>query len=404
MNTTIFAFASDLQDEGVDQVLDNVQHRAGLGGVTLHTVYHAARDVFPHNPRRRVVHIGAGEVYFQPQPERYEHLRIKPAVSARVAHGDILAELCAASAARGLSTDAFVVYLHPDREYLDCAPRNAFGDPYPTDLCPSNPDVRSYVRALSADLARYDISRIIAESLTFHGLEHGFHHERYAITLSQLTRFLLGLCFCDHCRAVADRHGVDTRRLHAFVRSELEKAFAAPTASELDEEVSREALHAFAAGELAGYLDARCKTVTSLVSEVSEVVAENGTRLAFIDFSGGVKGYVSGSPEGAPAATTAWQFGIDLDRIKTVCPEVVVLGYAADPDRVRLDLEVYVEQLGDGFTVVLRPMLPDCRSPENLAEKVRHVRDLGIERLAFHHYGLMRLQGLDWIREALRPE
>ena len=155
-------------------------------------------------------------------------------------------------------------------------------------------------------------------------------------------------------------------------------------------------------GELVAYLDARCATVTSLVSEVSDILADQGTRLAFIDFSGGIKGYLSGAPAGAPAAAIGWQFGIDLDEIKDVCPEVVVLGYAADPERVRLDLEAYTEQLANDMTVVLRPMLPDCTSADNFAEKVGHVRALGIERLAFHHYGLMRLEGLDWIREALR--
>ena len=35
MNTSAFCFAGDLADEGIESVLDNIQGRAGLGGVTM---------------------------------------------------------------------------------------------------------------------------------------------------------------------------------------------------------------------------------------------------------------------------------------------------------------------------------------------------------------------------------
>ena len=38
METSIFAFPTDLLGEGVEPVLDNVQGRAGLGGVTFHAL------------------------------------------------------------------------------------------------------------------------------------------------------------------------------------------------------------------------------------------------------------------------------------------------------------------------------------------------------------------------------
>ena len=50
----MFAFASDLRNEGVETVLDNVVERAGLGGVALAAAHHYGRDVFPHNPARKV--------------------------------------------------------------------------------------------------------------------------------------------------------------------------------------------------------------------------------------------------------------------------------------------------------------------------------------------------------------
>ena len=101
-----------------------------------------------------------------------------------------------------MRVNAWAVFLHNDRlgfSHPECATQNAFGDRYLTDLCPSNPDVRMYARTLASDIARYDVSTILSESLHFHGLGHGYHHERYFEELGAVGVYLLGMCFCDHC-------------------------------------------------------------------------------------------------------------------------------------------------------------------------------------------------------------
>src|SRR5207302_8646069 len=135
-----------------------------------------------------------------------------------------------------------------------------FGDRHLTDLCPSNPRVRAYVTALTSDIASRGVASVVAESLHFHGLEHGFHHERYFIELGPLGRYLLGLCFCDHCLAAARRRGVRAERLREEASRELERRFAAEPPQE-PRELARGQVGAFAGGELAGYLDARAETV-----------------------------------------------------------------------------------------------------------------------------------------------
>src|SRR5437764_12615856 len=148
------AFPSDLADEGVDTVVGNLQDRAGVGGITPAFVYHAARDVFPHNPRRKVVLLDRGAFLFPPDPALYEGLEIEPRVDGAARERDVLAETCDAAAARGLEVRAWTVFLHADRpeEHLACVTQNAFGDLYRADLCPANPEVRSYVRAPAADV------------------------------------------------------------------------------------------------------------------------------------------------------------------------------------------------------------------------------------------------------------
>jgi hypothetical protein len=76
------------------------------------------------------------------------------------------------------------------------------------------------------------------------------------------------------------------------------------------------------------------------------------------------------------------------------------MGYAADPERIRGDLDGYGEA---AVSVIYRPSTPDCDSEEAVRVKVDLARDRGMTRVDFYHYGLMRLDALDWIRAALAP-
>lgn len=403
METSIYAFASDLHDEGLDHVLDNVQDRAGLGGVTVAAAYHEGRDVFPHNPVRKVRFLESGAVFFWPDPERWRDVRLRPPAS-ELAEADVLPRLCSAAAERGLRVNAWTVFLHNGalaERHPECAPENAFGDRYVTDLCPANPDVYAYVCALAADVARLGVAEIVSESLHYPPFEHGYAHERYFIPLGPLARYLLGLCFCVHCLNAARGRGVDGERVRRFAREELERVFAGEpeAAAELDQDAVAE----LADGELGGYVKAREDTVRTLVAAVANAARREGASLASIDLSGAVKGYATGRPTGGPAPELSWQLGVDVGTVAAECDGIEAIAYAADPARLRLDLEAYGSLLPEGrrLSAIVRPMPPDCDSVENLREKVRLVRELGIARLSFYHYGFMRLDALDLIREAI---
>jgi hypothetical protein len=381
MDTSIFCFATDLADEGIDTVLANVEERGGIGGVTVAAAYHEGRDLFPHNPVRKVRFLEGGAVFFEPRAVAAGRLR--PPVSRAAA---VLGETIRAAEARGMPTRAWVVFLHNGalaEANPDCAPENAFGDRYVTDLCPAHPDVRAYARALAADVAGLGVAAISSESLHYHGLEHGYAHERYFVPLGPRARHLLGLCFCEHCLAAAHARGVDGDGARRLAREEIERAFA----GEADED---------AEPERDEYAHVREEIVTSLVAEVAE--AASPVPLEPLDLSGAVLGYAHGRPAGPPAPSIAWRLGVDVPAVAEASAGIEAIGYAADPQRVRGDLDAY----GDAaVSVIYRPAIPDCESADNLRAKLDLARAHGLRRVDFYHYGLMRLDALDLVRDAL---
>ena len=186
MLTSFYCFASDIADAGSAALLDDLQDRAGVDGVTLAAAYHAARDVFPHARGRRIRFL-RGEVHFRLDPALWEGAALIPAGGEH----EVLGDLVAAAGARGMHVDAWTVFLHVDREHdlpAGLAEETCFGDPLPTQLCPANPDVRRYAVTLAREVARRGVRAVIAESLHHHPLEHGYHHERYFVALPPLAR------------------------------------------------------------------------------------------------------------------------------------------------------------------------------------------------------------------------
>ncbi|MGW4895276.1 hypothetical protein ACWEQL_23845 [Kitasatospora sp. NPDC004240] len=386
MESSVLAFATDLLDEGADTFFGNLTDRAGVGGVTLASVYHEARDVFPHNPRRVIRYLEPGAAYFRPDPARWAGRRLAPAAAAAIGDRDPFTEAAEEARRRGMKLHAWTVFCHNDRlgfAHPDCAPANAFGDRHLTELCPANPEVREYAVTLVEELARYGVDAIRAESLHFHGLRHGYHHERYFEELGPVAEALLGLCFCDHCRAAAVRAGVPADEVRTAVRDELRRRLADDAAA-----AEPGALDELAGGALAAYVDASALTVTSLAAEVAAAAAAHGMRLSFMDGGGPGKGWLS---------------GIDLPALTGAAHQIETLGYATTPEAVREKVAAFALHgvRPRDLAVILRPMASDCDGPANLAAKITVLRDLGVPEVEFYNYGLMRLSSLDRIGAAL---
>ena len=245
------------------------------------------------------------------------------------------------------------------------------------------------MRALSADIARHGVQTIVAESLHYHPLEHGYHHERYFLHLGARTASSRTLLL----RAL--RRGrprpASMVAVQRWAQNEIQRSSTAARTHRRSS--TRPRRGRWRAGSSAATSTRRAEAVASLVADASAAAAEEDAVFAFLDASGAIKGYADGRPAGGPAAEIAWRLGVDPGAVARACGRLEAIAYAADPDRVRLDLEAYRALLPqDGsLSAAMRPTLPDCDSTENLAEKLGLARELGLERVDLYHYGFAPL-------------
>jgi hypothetical protein len=399
VESSIYAFAEDMRAEGPGPALDRMLGY-GCDGVTVAAAYHQARDVTPHGPAR--VTLRRDGAHFPLPAELFDGLRMVPPLQPDAGDG-LFAALRELTVQRGARLHGWTVFLHNTTLGLahpDVTQRNCFGDrAAPADLCPSHPDVRAYATALARAVARQGVDTVVAESLHFGYFGHGYHHERSFIDLGPVEQFLLGLCFCAHCRARAEAAGADAEAARAAAERIVTRVLdgGAPLPGGLD----HDNLRAGAGEAVARYAATRVDTVTTLAASVAQGVAAEGARLVFLDLTGALKGYADGRPVGSLASEDAWQLGIDPAAIGAVVPGYAMLGYARDPARLAADVAAYLALLGNSseLRVTLRPGSPDTSSEANLLDKLRAAN--AAAAVDFYNYGMYPFPVLDRIPHAL---
>jgi hypothetical protein len=403
IESSVFVGVEDLQGEGSGAVLDRIVNEFGATGLTVAAAYHRARDLTPHgSPHVTIRHDG---VHFIPDDDLFGGLRLQPPVQ-RSAKEHPIRSLRSETTERGVALSGWTVFCHNTtlgEANPDCTTENAFGERgSPADLCPSHPDVRAYVLALARNVARLGVDEVVAESLHFATFEHGYHHERSFVRLGGIDRFLLGLCFCAFCQDWAKQNGVDAEMARVACLQSLAAVLDGGEPS--SDVVTPESVATHAGSVLADYATSRVGSVTDLATVVSGAVTEAGSRLAFLDATGAVKGYASGTPTGRLAASDAWQLGVDPVALGQHVPVYSVLAYANETTRAHDEVAAYRAALGERpeLRVVLRPFLPDTDSAEHLSAKVAAVVAAGADAVDFYHYGLTSMNDLRRIPVALR--
>ncbi len=397
--SSLYCFGTDLLDEGIDVVAGRVA-TAGLDGITMAAKYHGVSDLYPHNPRRRQAGVAPG-CYFVPDARAYR--AIVPAAHELLEGRDLLAELCAFAPRRGLSVSAWTVGLHHD-EAPPGTPglcRNCFGEEVAGTLCPSSPPAREFVTGLVTDLCRYEIEVIRLESVHFHGLAHGRHHERLLEDHGELALFIMGLCFCRACIGRADAAGLSGAQLAQRARGYVEATFLGQRSPE---PLSLEGLVSVCGEEVVPFLAVRSATVSSLVAEVVPIAATKEITLSVIDPSIAMGSYATGELS-ASSELAPLTLGIDAAALISSGARLEVTGYLRDARVLDAALRARSPGATDAgpdprLAVILRPGTPDGADAATLSDKVAVARRHAGE-VNFYNYGLYRLDALERIRVAL---
>ena len=193
-----------IKDEGLTNILDNMQSMAGVNNLYMVVVMHQEHrpfqaPEFPHNPARDVWNAEDSRVTFFPDMKRYG--KIKPLLSDHkwIRDTDWLQLMVDSVRARGLRVGAEVShYPIPKgliRKNPDWQMKKIDGESWNgSRFCANNPVARKYLIALFGDLAaNYDLDYIQTCQYLFNDKDIGEG----------------GTCFCRHCIAEAKRTGFD---------------------------------------------------------------------------------------------------------------------------------------------------------------------------------------------------
>jgi hypothetical protein len=383
----IYNYAWDLAETGVGAAIDEFL-ALGLDTVTIAGSYHAGKFLRPHGRAGKVYFPEDGTTYFKTDPSRYG--AIKPLPNSLLADNDIVRELTDDGR---MAANVWLVLLHNTAlgmAHPDSVVRNAFGDPYFYNLCPSAPEARAYAAGLARDVTEsYSVAGLSMEAPGFTPYAHGYHHEFALMRSNPWLENLLGLCFCDHCVARAEAKGIEARRLKAQVTADIEAYLGSDIDFPPDMAEAFWRADIVADGDLRRYLDFRNEVVTSLVAEIRAQVRADAN--------------VGVIPSVARPTGAAWYEGSDLHALGEATGIIEACFYEPSPMRVKADLFDIRRRIDSDVKLraILRPSFPDLTTKGDFIAAVDALRDGGVDELAFYNYGHLRRANLAWIGEAL---
>jgi len=376
MTAAVYAYPWNFHDP--DAAVARVR-ALGAGEISLAASYHAGKFIQPGDAQARVYFPEDGTIYFRP---RKAYGAVRPQVSRLTAERDVLAELCRRD---DIAVNAWTVLLHNTRLGMlhpELTAHNAFGDAYPYSLCPSQPAVRAYAVSLCSDIAEsYRLKSLLLETPGFLTYGHGFHHEFAQVPPNAWLDTMLGLCFCDPCRAGAKRAGIDADGLAARICTAVDAWLGGGPDQSLEDWNTDDP-------DLAAFHRFRCQVVTSLVADIRAAVDP------------AVKVKVIATCQRPHA--TAYLEGHDLAALDAVSDGLELPLYQSSPEAVVADGRYVLDLVPASRTsVILRPGYPDMSRESDLTGVLDGLRGLGIGDFAFYNFGMLRPMNLEWLRKAL---
>jgi hypothetical protein len=352
--------AWDLDETEPERMIDSLLDLR-LDECRLGLSYHGGRMLLPANARHVVYEHHPGAIYFHATPDVYGRLR--PCESPLAS---TVAKFLAASEKRKFPVQAWTVLCHNDalgQQHPECCIENAFGERYPYALCPSNPETQEYIVALCREIAALPGVRTLdLEALSYMGYDHHSLHEKCGIALPPETRWLLSVCFCQYCRPSLP----DADEVRRHIRLSFDSGQAEPIDPNLKKAV----------------LQVRRQTILVLLSQLRGLPV-NLRFTPLTDFTGGKTALSWCDVSGAVPSVTLTFFGSTIDAMRSTLGEM--------PDNRKLRVE-------GGFIF----HGPDCAAREDVAARIRVLRDANIDGIGFYSYSMAARYQLDWLRRAIQ--
>lgn len=377
-DTRMECYLWDLLDEGIDDVLDRLKGEAGVTGITVpvhcppidHLRAHA--DVTPRTFRSK------GGAQFQPDARLYSGTRMRPVVAEWLRKSNPLRQVADACAARDLTLRAWVIGVHNPavvERYPICAAKDVFGEPIPDYLCPVNPDVREYLRALVEDLHEsYGIAELLIGGIQFPALtEEDFTQ---AIGPTEVDRWLLSTCFCESCRQLAQRDGLDVDRAARTAFDRLEEVLATGQAQEDDLDFFLDAHPA---------IEAYAQWQADQLPPLAEAIRSSFPGEVILD------GYHGFEDQEDVSALT-----VHCDRLHVPCnsldTEEIESAVSFGVDLMQEPHRVELAMLGTGAVI----------DPEDLVSAMAKAAEEGVRCVTIENYGILPLACLEAVHRGVR--
>jgi hypothetical protein len=357
-----WAYPWDLVDRGTAACLQELAE-LGFTAVSAAAVYHSVQAFLPENPRRRWFVAERSHANYTPDRSRYGRL-FPPAPMP--GDGESLERVAGELRRAGLDLTAWVVLLHTSlaRQHPELAARPLGGPPQPGVLCPANPEVVEYAVAVAREIdERFAPAALDLEIAGWAAIPH-HHHGKVGVALGASGQYLLSLCFCDRCRALA--------------RPELPSWVAGRVGDELRGNLAPVPVDELIAGhpDLAAFQAAREQVVSDLVRSIATAVS---ARVHVVHW---------GEPR---------QAGIDYAALAGACDRLVVLDYGLGGDVPGARIADAAERAGgDRVIAGMSLCAPETPDEEAFARTKDEVARAGVQQVSVYNHSLVDRARLRW--------
>lgn len=218
-------FLQELEDEGVDQVLDFLQCEGLINTLFIATQHDylasSGFDRLYHNRKGKTEHEVNG-YFFEFDESYYSGTFAKPVPCPYTGSSqDLFRLIIEKCRKRGIATYAMILNRWPNSDlYPEYHMRAVNGGIVPKVFCAHNPGVRNLYKGLIRDLLdHYELDGLFL-GLLDHYVQFGFEHLTdelaYALGVNKFKTPEVGLsCFCEHCLEKAIKQGIDVEKIRS---------------------------------------------------------------------------------------------------------------------------------------------------------------------------------------------